>query len=159
MLPITSRHLIVWLALALGLGVPAPQSPTSRRATGSFDVTLKPLDAYATAEHPMLGRMSADKQYHGDLEAAAKGEMLTGMTDVKNSAVYVAIERVTGTLHGKRGSFILHHTGVMSRGEQHLTIAVVPDSGTDQLVGLTGTMSIEIAPDGKHSYTFQYTLR
>ena len=132
--------------------------PVPRRAAGSFDVTLKPLDAYATAEHPMLGRMSVDKQYHGDLEAAAKGEMLMGMTDVKNSAVYVAIERVTGTLHGKRGSFILHHTGVMSRGDQHLMITVVPDSGTDQLAGLTGTLSIDITQDGKHNYTFQYTL-
>jgi hypothetical protein len=154
----TSSHLVVCLGLAFGLGVSAPQKgpATSRRATGSFDITMKPLGS-ATAE-PTLGRMSADKQYHGDLEAAAKGEMLTATTDVKNSAVYVAIERVTGTLHGKRGSFILHHTGVMSRGEQHLTIAVVPDSGTDQLVGLTGTMSIDIAPDGKHSYTFEYTL-
>jgi hypothetical protein len=154
----TSPHLFVCIALVVGLGVSAPQNgpATSRSATGSFDITMKPL-ASATAE-PMLGRMSADKQYHGDLEAVAKGEMLTGLTDVKNSAVYVAIERVTGTLHGKRGSFILYHTGVMSRGEQHLTIAVVPDSGTDQLVGLTGTMSIDIAPDGKHSYTFEYTL-
>ena len=152
----TSSHLAVYIALAWGLGVSAPRKAPaeSRHATGTFDVTMKPLAAYATAE-PMLGRMSADKKYHGDLEATAIGEMLSAGTGVKNSAVYVAIERVTGTLHGRHGSFILHHTGVMSRGEPHLTIAVVPDSGTDQLAGLAGTLSIDIAPDGTHSYTFE----
>ena len=151
---------IFGLLLALGLGASASEKGTlmSRRATGSFDVTLKPLEAYAMSESPLLGRMSIDKQYHGDIEGTAKGEMLTGMTDVKNSGVYVAIERVTGTLRGKRGSFILHHTGVISRGEQGLTIAVGPDSGTDQLTGLTGKLMIDIAPDGKHTYTFEYTL-
>jgi hypothetical protein len=83
--------------------------------------------------------------------------MLTATTDVKGSAVYVAIERITGTLHGREGSFLLHHTGVMTRGAPHLTVSVVPDSGTGQLTGITGRMEIIIA-DGNHSYDFEYTL-
>jgi hypothetical protein len=101
--------------------------------------------------------MSIDKQYHGDLEGNAKGEMLTGMTSVKDSGVYVAVERFTGTLGGKRGSFILHHTGIMSRGAQQLAVTVVPDSGTAELAGLSGTLNIIIA-DGKHLYEFDYSL-
>jgi hypothetical protein len=84
--------------------------------------------------------------------------MLTGGTDVKGSGVYVAIERVTGNLQGRHGSFLLQHGGTMVRGAPHLMITVVPDSGTDELVGLTGEMGINIAPDGKHTYDFKYTL-
>lgn len=128
------------------------------RATGTFDVKLNPLAIADTAASALLGRMSIDKQFHGDLEATSKGEMLTGMTAVKNSAGYVAVERVTGTLHGKTGTFILQHSGTMTRGVGVLSVTVVPDSGTDQLVGLTGSLAIIIAPDGKHSYEFDYTL-
>ena len=102
--------------------------------------------------------MTIDKQFHGDLEGTSKGQMLTGMTEVKGSAGYVAIEKVTGTLKGRSGSFILQHTGVMNRNVPQLTITVVPDSGTGQLAGLTGSLTIKIAPDGKHSYDFEYTL-
>jgi len=101
--------------------------------------------------------MSIDKQFHGDLEATSKGEMLSAMTDTKGSAGYVAIERVTGKLQGRSGSFVLQHTGTMTRGEPQLTITVVPDSGSGQLVGLTGKMTIKIT-DGKHFYDFEYTL-
>ena len=101
--------------------------------------------------------MTIEKQIHGDLEATSKGQMLTAGTDVKGSAGYVAIERVTGALQGRTGSFVLQHTGTMTRGAFQLTITVVPDSGTGQLAGLTGTMNIIIA-DGKHSYDFDYTL-
>jgi len=107
---------------------------------------------------PMLGRMSIDKQYHGDLEAAGVGQMLTAGTELKASGVYVAVERVSGTLHGRQGTFLLHHRGVMTRGTPDLAISVVPDSGTSELAGLTGTVAIVIAPDGKHSYDFTYTL-
>ena len=100
--------------------------------------------------------MAIDKQFQGDLTGSSKGEMLTAMTETKGSAGYVAIERVTGTLHGRRGSFVLQHSGTMTRGAPHLVITVVPDSGTDQLTGLSGTMTITIA-DGKHSYTFSIT--
>jgi hypothetical protein len=101
--------------------------------------------------------MSIEKQFHGDLVATSTGQMLTGMTEVKGSGVYVAVERVTGSLHGRNGSFILHHLGLMVRGVPQLTVSVVPDSGTGELAGITGTLNIIIA-DGKHSYDFAYTL-
>lgn len=101
--------------------------------------------------------MSIDKQFHGDLDGPSKGQMLTAGTAVKNSAGYVAIEHFTGTLNGKRGSFSLQHNATMTRGEGKLNIIVVPDSGTEELIGLSGTMSIEIA-NGKHSYVFEYTI-
>jgi len=127
------------------------------RATGTFDVKVTP-QASADNADGAVGRMTLDKQFHGDLEATSKGEMLTAMTPVKGSAGYVAIERVTGTLRGRKGTFALQHTGIMNRGTPSLTITVVPDSGTDQLASLTGTMAIIIAADGKHSYEFDYTL-
>ena len=125
-------------------------------ATGTFEVKLDFL-ADDKAEGSSLGRMSIDKQFHGDLEATAKGQMLTAFTEVKTSAGYVAIERVTGTLHSRSGSFVLQHNGTMTGNSQQQTVAVVPDSGSGQLVGLAGQMSIKIA-DGKHSYDLEYTL-
>lgn len=126
------------------------------KATGPFDVKVTPQnDKYAG---PPLGRMTLDKQFHGDLEATSEGQMLSVTTEVKGSAGYVAIERVTGTLQGRTGSFVLQHSATMNRGTPHLSITVVPDSGTGQLEGITGKMNIIIAPDGKHSYDFEYTL-
>lgn len=127
------------------------------RARGTFEVTLKPQPADDYADGAALGRMSIDKQFRGDLEATSKGQMLTGMTSVKGSAGYVAIERVSGTLAGRRGTFVLQHSGTMTRGAPSLTITVVPDSGTEQLTGLSGAMAIDVA-NGKHSYVFDYTL-
>ena len=127
-------------------------------AAGPFDVKVTPQATFFDTDTTRVGRMSIDKQYHGDLEGTGLGEMLTGGTDVKGSGVYVAIERVTGNLQGRRGSFLLQHGGTMVRGAPHLSITVVPDSGTDELVGLTGEMGIAIAADGKHSYDFKYTL-
>jgi hypothetical protein len=101
--------------------------------------------------------MSIDKQFHGDLRATSKGEMLTAGTGVEGSAGYVAIEQVDGTLHGRSGTFVLQHSGTMARGVPQLTITVVPDSGTGELAGLAGKMTIEIA-DGRHSYDLEYTL-
>ncbi len=124
-------------------------------ANGSFNVQINP-QAQDAAEGATLGRMSIDKQFHGDLEATSKGEMLTANTD-RGSAVYVAVERVMGTIHGRSGSFVLVHQGTMARGEQQLTITVVPDSGTGELLGLAGTMAIEIV-DGNHFYNFAYTI-
>jgi len=126
-------------------------------ATGTFEVKLTPQPPDGKFEDATLGRMTIDKQIHGDLEATSKGTMLTAGTDVKGSAGYVAIERVTGTLHGRTGTFVLQHTGTMNRGTYQLSITVVPDSGTGQLLGLTGKFNINIA-DGKHSYDFEYTL-
>jgi hypothetical protein len=136
-------------------------SPVSVHASGPFDVTIVPQPQDDKVGDPTVGRMSIDKQYHGDLEAASKGQMLTAMTDIKGSAGYVAIERVTGTLRTaggvRSGSFALQHSGTMTRGAPQLSVTVVPDSGTGQLAGLAGKMNIIVA-DGKHSYDFEYTL-
>ncbi len=129
--------------------------PVSNHATGPFEVKTTPQDD--KSGDAALGRMTLDKQYHGDLEAAGKGQMLTAGTDVKGSGAYVAIERVTGTLRGRAGSFVLQHSGTMTQGVPHLTITVVPDSGTGQLTGIAGKMNINIT-DGKHSYDFEYTI-
>ncbi len=126
-------------------------------AAGTFEVKVIPQEPENKVEGATLGRMSLDKQFHGDLQATSKGEMLTASTAVKGSAGYVALEWVSGTLHGGTGTFILQHSGTMTRGALELTITVVPDSGTGQLVGLAGKMTIKIA-DGKHSYDFEYTL-
>jgi Protein of unknown function (DUF3224) len=128
----------------------AAEPATSGKARGTFDVKLTPETA---------NRMSIDKHYHGDLEATGTGEMLSAMTATKGSAGYVAMEQVSGTLAGRTGSFVLQHSGTMNRGAQKLSVSVVPDSGTGQLAGLTGKMTIEIAADGTHSYVFDYALR
>ena len=130
------------------------------RATGTFDVKLtpQPADPPTPAEGAPLGRLTIDKRFHGDLEGTSTGEMLTaGSPTVKNSAGYVAVERVSGTLNGKLGTFALQHSGVMTRGEGKLTITVVPDSGTGDLTGISGSMAIDIT-GGRHLYTLEYTL-
>jgi len=152
----TFEGIVAAACLVLSVSASADaQSAPQMRATGTFDVKLKPLAAYDTTEGAP-GRMSIDKEFHGDLKATSKGEMLAAMTSVKGSAGYVALERVTGTLGGRRGTFVLQHSGTMTRGAPHLTLTVVPDSGTDQLVGLSGKMAINIAPDKTHSYDFEY---
>ena len=124
------------------------------RANGSFEVKLTPQRDSDSAD---IGRMTIDKQFHGDLEGTSKGQMLTAGTAVKGSAGYVAIEKVNGKLHGQNGTFVLQHSGTMTRGSPQLSITVVPDSGTGDLVGLTGKMTINIE-NGKHFYVFEYTL-
>ncbi len=130
----------------------------THQAAGAFDVKLALQKSdNPQSEEAKVGRMSIDKRFHGDLEASSKGEMLSSMSETKGSAVYVAIERVTGILHGHAGSFVLHHTGVMTRGEPSLNVTVAPDSGTGELTGLTGSMNIKI--EGKnHFYEFSYAL-
>jgi hypothetical protein len=132
-------------------------SRMSAVAKGSFTVEMKPLSEPNAADGVSLGRMSLDKRFEGDLVAAGKGEMLTALTPVKGSAGYVAIERVTGTLHGRTGSFVFQHTGTMDRGAQQLSITVVPGSGTGALAGITGTFKLSIV-EGKHFYEFEYSL-
>ncbi|HKT28143.1 DUF3224 domain-containing protein [Dyella sp.] len=127
------------------------------QAKGPFDVKLAPQPAAPGIEQAGLGRMTLDKQFHGDLEATSLGEMLSAMGQVQGSAGYVAIERVTGSLHGKQGSFVLQHHGIMNRGVPQLSVTVVPDSGTEALTGLTGSMQIQIE-QGKHFYLFDYEL-
>jgi len=131
----------------------------TQHASGPFDVKLTPQQPDSdVAKAANLGRMTIDKQFHGDLNATSKGEMIAAQTQVKGSAGYVAIERVTGTLKGLGGSFALQHSATMTRGVPDLSIIVVPDSGTGELKGITGKMDIIIAPDGKHSYTFDYSI-
>ena len=125
-------------------------------AAGPFDVKVTPQDD--KSEDPLLGRMTIDKQYHGDLDATGKGQMLTAGSAAKGSGAYVAIEKVSGTLQGRRGTFVLQHTGTMTQGTPQLIITVVPDSGTGQLAGISGKMEIKIAEGGKHSYDLEYTL-
>jgi hypothetical protein len=145
--------LLTTAALTLSSSEPAQM----QHAKGTFEVTLAPLSLHDPGAGSQLGRLSLDKQFQGDLTGTGKGEMLSALTDVKNSAGYVAIERVTGILHGKSGSFVLQHSGTMTRGAQQLVITVVPDSGTGALAGIAGTMVITIT-DGKHFYEFSYTL-
>ncbi len=127
------------------------------RAAGSFEVTMSPLADIKIAHDDSLGGFSINKRYEGDLSAKGLGTMLSAGTKVKGSAGYVAMELVTGTLHGRRGSFVLQHSGTMTRGTASLLITVVPDSGTGLLAGLAGTMSINVA-GGAHAYELEYTL-
>ena len=147
---------VVFVHCAVGVAA-GEEAVVTARASGTFDVKLAPLPLETADGDSALGRMSADKTYHGDLHGTGKGQMLTAMTAVKGSAGYVAIELVRGSLGGRSGTFVLQHTGTMSHGAQELSITVVPDSGTGELEGLTGKMAIIIV-DGKHSYDFEYTL-
>jgi len=156
------RSYILCLALGLAAGI-TPMAAQGQKgaamahASGTFDVKILPQKDEGIGD-ASIGRMAIDKQYHGDLEGTGLGQMLTGMAEaVKDSGTYVAIERVRGTLHGRKGSFAVWHSGTMTRGQQSLTITVIPDSGTDELTGIAGTMTIDIR-EGKHFYGIDYTL-
>lgn len=123
-------------------------------AKGSFDVTITPQE---TADEAPVARMLLYKEFHGDLEAVANGEMLAAHEPLTGAGVYVAIDRVAGTLHGKGGSFLMAHRGVRNAEGQQLEIVIVAGSGTGQLTGITGTVGIEIV-EKKHFYTVDYTL-
>jgi hypothetical protein len=125
-------------------------------AQGSFDVKLTP-QAPDDAEDALIARTVIDKKFHGELEGTSKAQMLSARTGMRDSGAYVAIERVSGSLNGRSGTFLFQHSGTMNRGVQQLTIDVVPDSGTEQLVGLSGRLEIKIV-DGRHDYDFEYTL-
>lgn len=126
-------------------------------AKGSFAVEMKPQADPHVADGVSLGRMSLRKQFDGDLKGTGEGEMLTALTPVKDSAGYVAIERFTGTLHGRAGTFVLQHTGTMNAGAQQLSITVVPDSGTGSLIGIAGKFGLRIV-EGAHLYEFAYSI-
>jgi hypothetical protein len=125
--------------------------------TGEFEVKMQPETMSAVAADSGVGRMSLDKTYHGALDASGKGEMLAYMDRALGSGAYVAMELVRGTLDGRDGTFLLHHTGVMTRGAPALAVKVVPDSGGGELAGLSGTLNIRIE-NGKHYYDFDYAL-
>ena len=126
----------------------------AEKATGDFEVNLTPQPP---SNDSGIGRMAIDKTFTGDLAGSSVGEMLAFRSAVEGSAGYVAIEKVTGKLHGREGTFLLHHKGTMDRGAQEQSITVIPDSGTGQLDGLSGSMRI-IIEDGKHLYEFDYDL-
>ena len=126
-------------------------------ATGTFNVQMTPQASDDKTSGSTLGRLALAKQFHGDIEGDSTGEMLTAMTPVQGSAGYVAIERVTGLLHGKAGTFVLLHRGLMQAGKFDLGITIVPDSADGDLTGLAGTLAITVV-DGKHSYDLEYTL-
>ena len=146
---------ILMAAATLQAQTTQKETPMPHHATGPFDVKMIPQDDKLGDG---ISRMLLDKHYHGDLEGASKGQMLTTGISASKSGAYIAMETFTGTLQGKTGGFALHHTGIMRNGTPDLTINVVPDSGTGQLAGITGKMTINIAPDGKHSYEFDYVL-
>lgn len=128
------------------------------KAKGTFSVQLAPMDGYAEGKDGMnMGRMSIDKTFSGELEATSKGEMLSCRTTTDGSAGYVALEQVTGILVGKGGSFVLQHFGIMSGTEHRLVLEVVPDSGTGELTGLSGSMTIDIV-EGEHQYVFDFSV-
>ena len=128
-----------------------------KRASGSFEVNVQPLANAEVSADPMLGRFLLTKKFSGDLEASARGHMLSAGTPTKGSAGYVAIDQVTGSLDGRKGGFVLQHSGSMKRGAPTLSVMVVPDSGTGELSGLSGTLKINIV-DKKHFYEFDYSL-
>jgi hypothetical protein len=148
------------IVLASTLQQPSTQSnkgtPVSATAKGTFDAKVTPQPS-GEGDDPSFTRFTVEKQFHGDIEGTSKVQMLAAGTAVKDSGGYVAVEKVTATLAGRKGTFVLQHMGAMKGGAFSLNIAVVPDSGTDQLAGISGKMSIDIK-DGKHFYTFEYTL-
>jgi hypothetical protein len=128
----------------------------THHVSGPFEVKVTHQDD--SSGEALLNRMTLDKQYHGDLDATGMGQMLTAGTEIKGSGAYVAIEKVSGTLEGKKGTFILQHAGTMTREVPQLAIVVVPDSGTGELRGISGEMKIKFAEGGKHFYELDYTL-
>ncbi|MEK7727057.1 MAG: DUF3224 domain-containing protein [candidate division KSB1 bacterium] len=133
------------------------ETKMTAHASGTFEVKLTPQAAEDKVEAVSIGRVLIDKQFLGDLIATSKGEMLAHRTAINGSAGYVAMEHVRGTLQGRNGTFVLQHSGTMTRSVPELTITVVPDSGTDELTGLAGKMMIDIV-EGKHYYEFEYTI-
>jgi hypothetical protein len=153
------KKLVVFLVIGLTLVAhlhAQKEAVVTNHAKGTFEVKVIPQAADDPAGGP-FSRLFLDKQFAGDLDGNSKGQMLAAGTAVEGSAAYVALEIVSGTLSGRRGTFILQHTGTMKKGAPTMMVTVVPDSGTDQLVGLAGKMTITIA-DGKHFYDIEYTL-
>jgi hypothetical protein len=134
------------------------QNGATMHASGPFEVKLAPQTAEEKTNDPLIGRMLIDKHYHGELEAAGTGQMLTGGDYKTGSAGYVAMEKVSGTLQGRAGTFMLQHSGTLTAGAQQLSITIVPGTGTGQLTGIAGKMDVKIKEGGKHFYELDYTL-
>lgn len=149
---------VIGAAAFAAIAAPTPadpkESPMREHVTGRFDVKLIPQE---DKDDPSgIARLLLDKTFHGALEATSRGQMLAVRAANGTSGGYVALENVSGTLRGRSGSFHLQHYGVATRGVNTLTLQVVPDSGTAELAGLTGTMTIEVKEGGEHFYTFDF---
>lgn len=127
-------------------------------ASGAFEITITPCQSSPEEGGAAVARQLLDKRYQGDLAAVGRGQMLASTTATDGSAAYVAIEVVEGELGGRRGSFVLHHRGVMDRGAPTLQVEIVPDSGTGELAGITGEVTIDVDDDGAHTYALSYRL-
>lgn len=149
------KLLLLGLLLSLCLNLTA--QITHMEATGSFSVSMTPQEEHEVSNGIKLGRLLVEKVFEGDLVAKSTGTMLTGMTPTQGSAGYVLIEHVTGTLHGKEGSFLLQHSGLMDNGRPSLTITIIPDSGTGELTGIHGELHLDLS-SGTHAYTLKYNL-
>ncbi|MGH1491824.1 MAG: DUF3224 domain-containing protein [Acidimicrobiales bacterium] len=127
-------------------------------ATGTFEVNMEPMGGSAAEGGDAVTRFALDKTYAGDLIGSAAGQMLASTTAVDGSAGYVAIERIVGSLGDASGSFVIQHFGLMNRGDPSLDIAIIPDSGTEGLTGISGQMSIDVDAEGNHVYQLDYQL-
>ena len=152
----TFSHFVGLAITFSSLLIPSTMTAQTRTASGTFDVKLTPMTADSGAP-PAVGRMTIAKQFHGDIDGTSAGQMVAVMTSVDGSAGYVAMEEVRGTLHGRSGTFVLQHSGTMNRGVPTLLVSVVPDSGTGELTGLAGTMTITIT-GREHRYELTYTI-
>ena len=158
---ISSFALLAALAAATPALSNAPKetSAVSRTAKGPFEVQVIPQPRDATQSDVAIDRLLLEKRYRGALDATSRGQMIAAHGVVETSGAYVAIERVDGTLDGRRGAFALQHSGTMTKADGYaMHVSVVPDSGTGELAGIAGRMTILIAPGGAHSYEFAYTL-
>jgi hypothetical protein len=162
----TLNCIVPFACLCLALQAQSPNPPSkllrkdpimTRRAAGTFDVKTSPLAGDDATASTLIGRYALVKHFHGDLEATSKGEMLATGDPSTGNAGYVAIEQITGTLHGHAGSFAFQHIGVMDHGNLKLSVTVVPGSGSGELTGISGTMTI-LNDSGKHSYEFEYIV-
>jgi hypothetical protein len=130
-------------------------------AAGTFEVKVAPAEASEFEKAAGLSRYTLEKTLHGDLEGTARGEMLASAEEANGAMMYVAVDKVTGTLHGKQGGFTLLHRATMIKGDAasaKMEIVIAAGSGTGELAGIAGTFTIVIDAKGGHSYTMEYTL-
>ena len=150
------------MSLALMVTVAAQKEPHVVHATGSFDIKMTPNEPTDFEKANDIARLTSDKTWHGDFEGVSHGEMITGSTASTGSMAYVAIERMTGRLNGRQGSFTFSHRATMMKGDApsagELSVMVIPKSGTGELTGLTGSLIIHIDAQGKHTWSFDYSL-
>ena len=159
------RFAVAVMSLAFSVGaqrVAAQKEMHVVHANGSFDVKMTPAEPTEFEKANDIARLTSDKTWHGDFEGVSHGEMITGSTASTGSMAYVAIERMTGKLNGRQGSFTFTHRATMMKGDApsagELSVVVAPNSGTGELAGLTGSLMIHFDAQGNHTWTFDYSL-